>query len=352
MSDARRLAKRGGAVRSRAPRHVSHRAGSLIASAFPAVVAALLLVSGETSFAESPAIVPAASVRVVEQALTAALATTRLPATVTPSLQQLAADPYKQEGAITYIRPSCDPYAHISEAAHPQPCWYGASQPTDPVIAVFGDSFVGNWMPALDRAGKTLGYRVADFEFQGCFTAFTPSSTEPGFNQNQVAACNTWHTTLPAAVRRLHPKAIVAASGAQVWRVTQSAWVAGMQLAFRELNPTGTSAEILIGTGIDMPYPAPQCLSSSPSNIQACTYHYTPSSDTQANFTRDSIVAASVRHLHLIPTFDLVCRGGACPLVVSHIVVYADYDHLTVAYSVYLSHVILTALRGILTVGR
>jgi hypothetical protein len=215
-------------------------------------------------------------------------------------------------------------------------------------MVVFGDSFDGNWMPALSQAGKVLGFRVANFEFQGCYTAFTPSGTAPGFDENEVAACNVWHTTLPAAVQRLHPKVIVAANGTQVWRVTQSAWVTGMQLAFQKLNPRGAAVEILMGTGIDMPTPAPECLAANPDNVQACTYHYSPSSDAQANFNRDAVVAASMKHLHLIPTYGLVCQNGACPMVVQHLIVYGDYDHLTVAYGTYLSRVILLDLRAIL----
>jgi hypothetical protein len=299
-------------------------------------------------FALGAPIAPARSEAAVIQALTAGLSLQRLPTTLTPSLKELAADPYRQEGAITYLRPSCDPYTYPAEASHPTPCWYGATARTDPVIVVFGDSFVGNWMPALDSAAKTLGYRVADFEFQGCFTAFSPSTSAPGFGSNLVAACNTWHATLPSAVRRVHPSVILAANGTQVWRVTTASWVHGMQLAFAEMNPSGSSLEILIGTGIDMAYQAPQCLASNPTNVQACTYHYTASSDTQAAFDRDATVAAKVRRLHLIPTSQWVCRDGACPVIVSHHVVYVDYDHLTIAYSLYLSRVFLSALRSVL----
>ena len=56
-------------------------------------------------------------------------------------------------------------------------------------------------MPALDTAAKLLGYRVAVFEFKGCFTAFTPTTVSSGWGKTLVDACNTWHRTLPAAVR-------------------------------------------------------------------------------------------------------------------------------------------------------
>lgn len=313
-----------------------------------ALVLIALTLAETPTLAASGTIVPAQSVGAVEQAIDAGLSLTRLPASLTPTLQQLATNHLGYEGAITYITASCDPYDHLTEASNPQPCWFGATKATDPVMVVFGDSFNGNWMPALSEAGKVLGFRVANFEFQGCFTAFTPANTSPGFNQNEVAGCNSWHTTMPPAVRKLHPTVIVAASGTQVWRTTQAAWVQGMQLAFHELNPKGTATQILMGTGIDMPYPAPECLAANPSNVQACTYHYAADSYTQANFNRDAVVAASVKHVHLIPTYELVCQHSACPMIVRHLIVYGDYDHLTVAYSTYLSSVILAALRSIL----
>jgi hypothetical protein len=280
--------------------------------------------------------------------LSAGLLTKALPSVLTPTLQHLSSNPFAQEGTVTYVNPSCDPYNHPSEAANPQPCWFGATKKADPVIVIYGDSFVGNWMPALDSAGKALGFRVAEFEFKGCFTSFTPSSTGPGFDSSLVAACNEWHSTLPPAVVRLHPKVIMAANGTPVWRVAQAAWLAGMQLAFKELNPKGVSVDVLVGTGIHLVTPAPECLAANTTDIQTCTFKYTASSDTQQSFERDAAVAASIKHLHLMKTYQWVCHEDACPLVVSHLIVYADDKHVTIAYSAYLSRVFLGALRSIL----
>jgi len=312
----------------------------------------VLVAGAGASLAAAPTVTPAPSELAVVKALTAALSLTHLPQTLTPTLQQLTDDPYAQEGTITYVNPSCDPYTYPSEASDPKPCWWGATKKTDPVLAIWGDSFVGNWMPALDAAAKSLGYRVAVFEFKGCFTAFTPSSTEPGFGQDLVAACNTWHTTLPAAVLRLHPKVLIAANGTPVYRVTSAAWLQGMQLAFHKLNPKGTSTEILIGTGVHLNSPAPQCLSANMSSVQACTLTYTSTSETEQGFSRDAMVASHIPHVHLMTTYQWVCRNDACPVVVGHLIVYADWQHLTIAYSAYLSHVFYESLRSILVPAR
>jgi len=313
-----------------------------------AALSAIALVCVAVPSLGATSITPAPSEKAVGHALSAGLLTKALPKVLTPTLQQLSSNPYAQQGTVTYVKPSCDPYTYPSEAANPQPCWFGATKKTDPVIAIYGDSFVGNWMPALDSAGKAVGFRVAEFEFKGCFTSFTPSSTEPGFDANLVAACNQWHSTLPSAVVRLHPKVIMAANGTPVWRVAQAAWLAGMQLAFKELNPKGTSAGILIGTGIQLTTPAPECLAANTTDIQSCTFQYTATSDTQQSFERDAAVAASIKHLHLMTTYQWVCQKDACPLIVSHLIVYADDKHVTIAYSEYLSRVFLVALRSIL----
>jgi SGNH domain (fused to AT3 domains) len=323
------------------------RFGTWITGASVALAAIALFCAAVPSLAATT-ISPAPSEKALVSALSAGLLAKALPKVLTPTLRQLSSDPYAQEGAVTFVKASCDPYTYPSEAANPQPCWFGATKKTDPVIVIYGDSFVGNWMPALDSAGRALGFRVAEFEFKGCFTSFTPSSTEPGFDTTQVAACNEWHTTLPPAVVRLRPKVIMAANGTPVWRVAQAAWLAGMQLAFKELNPKGTSVDILIGTGIELVTPAPECLAANTTDIQTCTFQYTAASDTQQSFERDAAVAASIKHVRLMTTYQWVCHEHACPLIVSHVIVYADDKHVTVAYSDYLSRVFLRALRSIL----
>lgn len=312
------------------------------------VLAAVLAAGVVSPAGASTTIVPAPTERALEQAVATALTAKTLPKKLTPTLQQLSADKYLQEGAITYLRASCNPYSKPSEAADPTPCWYGSSSPSAPVIAIFGDSFVGNWMPALTSAATRLGYRVADFEFMGCFTAFVPSALQNGFNETQVKACDLWHKTLPAAVRRLHPAVIVAANGSWVWQVGQSAWVRGMQVAFKELNPTGSAVDILMGTGVHLNLAAPACLAAEPSNIQACSEHLTKSGPLEKGFARDALVASAVPHLHLITTYQWVCHDGDCPTIVSHIVLYADWDHLTIAYSEYLSKVFFSAFKAVL----
>ncbi len=300
-----------------------------------------------TASAASTSITPASTQQALNRALAAGLTIKALPSHLAPTLQQLSSDPYKQAGATADVNKTCDPYTYPSEARTPTPCWFGATGPKDPVIVIFGDSFVGNWMPALNVAARTLGYRVADFEFKGCFTALVPAKKANGFDQAEVNACDLWHQTLPPAVRRLHPAMILAANGTPSWMVPQSAWVHGMQLVFHDMNPSGSSIEALIGTGIHLNESAPSCLAASPGDVQSCTLRYTKSSATQLGFNRDAIVVAAVAHLHLIPTYQWVCRASSCPVVVNDLVVYADWDHLTIDYSLYLSHLFLAELRGL-----
>jgi len=335
---------------------VNHRPGTLFGVRIRAALGvlgalcatALLLVPAADAGAQTK---PAASNKVVTAAIAAALSKHAIPADpnkLTPDyLSIIQNDPNSLQGT-SWLKGNCNPYSNPSQAAAPQPCFYGSTSASRTIV-IFGDSYVGNWIPALDAVGKSLGYRIAAFEFAGCITPFVaPTSSSPASYQ----ACTQFHSALPAAVQALHPLAVLAANGTPAWGSGDSSWVQGMVTAFNEVTANSpTTARILLGTGPHLPHPAPACLAAYPQSLQKCTLTYNPAgvgaNQYAAALARDQ-QGATAAHATLVPTSQWFCLKNQCPVLINNMLVYADADHVSIVYSKYLAKVLQQALAPVI----
>jgi hypothetical protein len=291
----------------------------------------------------SKAVTPVSTLAQLNQVLAKSIKQQKLPVNLTPSITQLSNINAVQGSA--YLHNSCDPYLENNEARSPVPCWYGSTTAKNTVV-IFGDSFVGNWIPALNIAGRALGFRVAEFSFLGCNTPFvSPSGPETGFDENEVKACIAFHANLPRSVNKLDPIAVIAADGAPSWGpASNPSFIAGLKTAFDEMTtPTNPPIRILLGSGPHLLEAAPSCLASHPTSINRCNLAYSPGSPLSAALSRDDASVQGAK-VDLIPTFQWICFHGICPAVIGNIDVYTDEDHLTIAISKYLSVLLEKAL--------
>jgi hypothetical protein len=271
----------------------------------------------------------------LQTAISKGLALHTLPSNLNPTLSQVGSNSYAYQGS-SYQHTWCNPFGTLSQASHPTPCWYGSKVATAPIIAIFGDSYVGNWMPALNVFGVKQGFRVAGFEFAGCNAPLVTSTPFAGFDAAHAAACNLWHKTLPPVVAKMKPRAIIAANGLPDWGATRDkVWLSGLKLIFAKMNPNKTSVQILMGDGPRLGVSAPACLAAYSSSVSSCNFHYGATSNYQLALNRDAAAITQVG-LHLIPTFQWICLNRACPMVVTNTLTFADSDHLTTAYSLQL----------------
>jgi SGNH domain (fused to AT3 domains) len=293
-------------------------------------------------------VTPVLTLEQLDKVLAASIKLENLPTDLIPTITQLS-NPSEIQGS-SYLRQSCDPYVVNSQADHPVPCWYGSTTAKRTVV-IFGDSFVGNWIPALDVAGKTLGFKVAEFSFVGCNTPFvSPSKSGIGFDENEVKACIAFHANLPKAVLKLAPEAVIAADGAPSWGPAGNpSFIAGLNTAFDEMTtPAIHPIRILLGTGPHLLEAAPSCLATHPSNIERCNLALSTHNSLRAALSRDNASVQGAK-LHLIPTYQWMCFHHVCPAVIGHIDVYADQDHLTIAFSKYLAVLLEKALTPLLS---
>ena len=320
-----------------------------------AVLASALLLVAEfcagSAFATSSSsntMAPVSSLAKLKQALAKSIKQQKLPVNLTPSISRLSSNVYAIQGS-AWLRSSCDPYVVNSEAQNPVPCWYGSTSAKHTVV-VFGDSFVGNWIPALSEAGIALGFKVAEFSFLGCNTPFVIPSAGPGFGESEVKACIIFHNNLPKAVNKLDPVAVIAADGAPSWGSAGNLrFISGLDTAFNEMSTTTNHPiRILMGSGPHISEAAPSCLAIHPNNINRCNFTYSAGSDFSTTLSRDEASVRGAKVL-LIPTYQWLCLRETCPVVIGNIDVYADKDHLTVPISLYLSVLLEKALAPLLS---
>ncbi len=326
------------------------RGRPLLALLATSIVVALAFVTVGAAAAQTK---PAASNTAVAAAIRSALKTRAIdlahPYQLTPDYLDIVQDDPNSLQGTSLLKANCNPYSFPNEVSNPHPCIYGATNASRTLV-IFGDSYVGNWIPALNIVGKNMGYRIAAFEFAGCITPFVPQT---GASTSSAQACAQWHTNLPAAVNAQHPVAILAANGTPSWGPTgDPSWIQGMATAFNEMTANSPSTiRILLGTGPHLSHPVPACLAAYLDAIQKCTLTYNPAAvganQYGAALARDQqgAVAANAK---LIPTVQWFCLNNRCPTLVDNLLVYADTDHVSIVYSQYLATVLQKALAPLL----
>jgi hypothetical protein len=281
-------------------------------------------------------------------AVKASLSIKNLPSSLTPTLSEATSSNQTPLIAGAYdILPKCDPYWNHSQAAKPVPCQFGDLS-SKKIVVIFGDSNAGNWTPAFDQIFKSLGYKIDLFGFIGCTTAPVPetATSQPGFS-GEWKLCNTWHKTLPAAVRAVKPLAIISASSP--WNTLDQTerkdWVSAMKTAYTEMTiGLPKTLRIMMGTSPLYPQLVPYCLASYPSNVQKCSLNYkNPKSWYATLLARDVKVAQAIKGT-LIPSWQWFCKDFKCSPVILNYLVCIDRDHTTTAYDLYLEDALKAAL--------
>jgi hypothetical protein len=294
-----------------------------------------LTVGSVAASASTPSTTTTTAPQTLLTRIAAAVTANQLPSNLNPSLADIhAKGPFQFEGdgLITRV---CDYYDHPELASNPAPCYFGSKTSTKTVV-LWGDSNAGNWIPALDSAFATLGYRLAYFGFPGCATAFVKVGESGAFaDPGQSAACNTFHSALPAAVRALKPVALFAVSGAAFYTNTTALtnqWVAGMAAAFNQLSAGLTGVRRFeIGTSPMMASDMPTCLALHQSSMTTCWLN-AKSRGYPLQLTRN-VTEAKASNATLLPVSTWFCLGNVCPGVEGSTLIYGDLDHTTKVFS-------------------
>jgi hypothetical protein len=276
----------------------------------------------------------------VTAAVKSSITTKTVSAAVAATLKQFSntSSSYDLTGPSTYG--ACDPFDSEALALSPKPSFFGNLKGSKTIVLV-GDSNVGNWVPALSIGLTATPYRLAVFGFSSCGLANLPYTSSWG---SLYERCRQWHANVPAAIRALHPVAVLAASGDVGTQYSDTVWANGVKKVFADATLGSSSTKrILIGTSPFFGESAVTCLTVHP-DPQDCSLAYTPGSGYYgATLTRDKLIT-SVSNATLINTNKFLCYKNKCSPVIGNILVYSDIDHITIAYSSFISKGITSAV--------
>jgi hypothetical protein len=300
-----------------------------------AALAICILASG--SWASASFTDPVGTPAQVAAAVKASISLATLSPAVSATLEEFSSSSsFNLTGPSTYG--SCDPYGSEALALAPKPCFFGNLHGSKTIVLV-GDSNAGNWVPALTIGLATTTYRLAVFAFSGCPLANIRYNSSLDLYQR----CRQWHAHVPAAIRALHPVAVLAAGGDAGSTYPTSMWANGVKSVFVDsTRGTPSTKRILMGISPFFHESAVICLTTHP-DPQDCSLKYTPAGDYGAALSRDRVIAR-VSDATLVPTKQFFCFGNICSPVVANTLVYSDTDHVTIAYSSFISACITSAV--------
>jgi hypothetical protein len=211
-------------------------------------------------------------------------------------------------------------------------CTYGDAAAA-PVMVLYGDSYVEQWLPAFDALGKQDHFKVLAYVRYGCpFAEVTArdylNSIDPGcaeFRHNVIAAINAM--VPPPSLTLLSELQMSTEQAANGSTMPYKTWAAGIRAALEKLKvrPLG----VLLGTPIAANFPN-DCLGAHLTHIQNCA---TPAPQA-FSVTRDKDDAAAVVAAHAVPVnlSSLFC-AQRCPEVINDQFVFADDVHVNKTYA-------------------
>ena len=198
-------------------------------------------------------------------------------------------------------------------------------------MVVLGDSQAGQWMPALDRLGRTEGFTVLPLIKLGCTPFDVPMVDGGGADFWQCTAFREWAAS---QIRDARPDLVVVGSEATSDRMYPSpglsldqTWAAGVSNLLDRLQLQGARVVLLADTP-DFSFDPVDCLTDPDSNLGSCVG--TPHQGLAEANAATRHVAADLG-AGFMDTLTLLCRQGRCPLVVDRTMTFMDYSHVSAA---------------------
>jgi hypothetical protein len=275
--------------------------------------------------------------------VSAAPSITSLPANPSPTLQAESSDSTGAEYPIV---------DHCSNRPTDR-CTFGKTSATREIV-VFGDSHAYMWLPAVAKAGKTLGYRVLLMWDPGCPAASVTPWFAVAFNHIPAGydtACVTWRNQTIANLKKMRHVALVllasrtagVMSGPGAY-FTDVQWQSALKTTALALQSRSTRVAVL-GDILPLPGIPEDCLASHPTAVQSCAQ---VNPDPAAHWHGPAEQAeAKIIKIGFINTMPWVCTTTCSPVIGSFLP-YLDQSHLDETYVNYLSTVMTTAVKGVL----
>jgi hypothetical protein len=192
------------------------------------------------------------------------------------------------------------------------------------VIAVYGDSHSGQWLPALELASEAHHWRMEPEIKSGCPSVHVPTTASPSFNRD----CKAWRQQVELALRS-DPPDLVIVSNFSHYGTTDDAWGRGLKALLAALPPA-SKVMVLADTPLFLK-DVPSCLRQHPHDIGACEVPRSAGL-RQAHDKLEASIATSMGG-SFVSMNPWVCPDAMCPVTVGHLLIWRDKDHLTSTYA-------------------
>jgi hypothetical protein len=237
-------------------------------------------------------------------------------------------------------------------------CTYGSTG-SKQTIVLFGGSHAMMWLPAVVPWAKANGYKVVLLWERDCPVAELAASqwkfpgTKTNININDD--CVSWRERSIAAIKALDPALVLLGErtgnidsepGGKVF--TESQWESALEPTLTSLKSATTKVAIFE----DAPWheaSVPQCLSSNKTSVQKCSVTFLDPKYPGQQSAESA--AATATGTTFISTHQWLCTasGATCSGVIGNFITYWNQDHLSAAYTSYLSSVVGNEIASILT---
>lgn len=211
-------------------------------------------------------------------------------------------------------------------------------------VALVGDSHAQMWIPAFRDVATQRGWRLETLAKGACpmlnLPMFEPTLRRP------YRECDQWRPGAISQLKAEHPRLIVLAMSREYGKhidynsnfdTYDSTWNAKLTEMVRELRATGT--EVLVLGPVPNPQGwVPNCLALHLSDATACSPARSKAVN-QAGIAGEKAATKAGGGQYADIT-DLFCTQERCAAIVGDTLVYRDYSHVTVRYTLQVAPVI------------
>ena len=188
-------------------------------------------------------------------------------------------------------------------------------------------------MAARARSGGSHRWLSCDAVGQG---GCSPWDLEVLTGGQEFPQCPVFRAWALAQIATLHPDAIVVASRDDLTRVSPrdglsapDYWARGVVAQLQRLTKMAPEVLVLADT-TDPQFGPADCLTTSYADVGDCAFAMSPEVIDANAVLRRLTLAEGAEYVDVVP---LICLGGRCPMVVDHVVTYADFGHLSISWT-------------------
>jgi peptidoglycan/LPS O-acetylase OafA/YrhL len=310
-------------ARSLAPAPEGLALGFAVSSVVTLVAVAVPLVPGGRPSGAAVTVASASGQPDLAEVLAQSLEQREAPGNLTPEPADAAADLPRSRGDGCHV--------DLLDDEPKRPCTYG-----DPdgarTLLLFGDSHADQWLPALDEAAATAGWRVVHRTKSAC----PPASMDVRSQDlgRDYPECSTWRDAVLDEARSLRPDLVVMGASYGIGDDPQE-WAEGMTTTTDRLRESAGRVVLVADTPVRSS-PGPDCVAAHLDDVRACALDRSaalPHTRT-AQAVADAVEAAGGE---VVDPSGWFCTADACPAVVGNYLVHRDATHVTATYARFLA---------------